>query len=113
MSTIGAQGILSDNHTNEAWELIGRDMIRTCDGRRIVAQFWTSPSAHDARLIAAAPELLEIARHAREQAVHSLLMDAARINGFNEGWNAFCAKYGKPDHIAEMDAAIAKATGQS
>ena len=58
MSMVGAQEQLSEDHSGEAWELLGRDMIRTRDGRQIVAQFWTSPSATDASLIAAAPDLL-------------------------------------------------------
>jgi hypothetical protein len=62
MSTLGTQEVLSDDHTRESWELIGRDMIRTRDGRMIVAQFWTSPSKADAALMAAGPDLIAALR---------------------------------------------------
>jgi len=64
MSTIGKQESLSASAVG-AWELIGLDMIRTKrapdgSGGMIVAQFWTSPSEEHARLMVAAPELLEL-----------------------------------------------------
>ncbi len=62
MSTLGEQEALSAS-ADGAWELVGRDMIRTKrnadgSGGMIVAQFWTSPSEEHARLMASAPELL-------------------------------------------------------
>ena len=92
MSMVGAQEQLSEDHSGEAWELLGRDMIRTRDSRQIVAQFWTSPSETDARLIAAAPELLE----------------ALKIVAGSENWR--CSEDGEWDIV---NAAIAKAEGRS
>lgn len=99
MSTIGPQETLN-SAAEGSWELIGRDMIRTCrtphGGAEIVAQFWTSPTQEHARLMVAAPDML------------AMLCDCRATF-------AFAAEEGDTESaafIAKIDAVLAKALGE-
>lgn len=63
----------------------------------------------NAILIAAAPELLQALIKERDRAVTNWCMEAAK-HGFAGGYIDYLDRFGKPEYIAEMDAAIAKAT---
>ena len=94
-------------HTPGPWEESGsRNIIRTktfanerggLSGGVLVAQFWTTPSAEDARLMAAAPELLEALREivAKFDAADSAEVRATPL-GINRARSAIAKAEGTP-----------------